>query len=107
MAKYNVSFSCGHTARITLFGAEKGRADKIEYYEKYGKCPDCRKMEKFLKDTYGCKEVEMTYREYKDLYPECRTKEGSYNPKMKTIIVYVPDASATPRKEFIEEYRDE
>ena len=41
MAKYDVRFSCGHTATIELFGKEKDRQRKIAWYEENGLCPDC------------------------------------------------------------------
>ena len=41
MAKYNVKFSCGHTATIELYGKEKDRQRKIAWYEENGLCPDC------------------------------------------------------------------
>jgi len=41
MAKYDVTYSCGHKARIELFGKEKDRQNKIEYFERHGLCKDC------------------------------------------------------------------
>lgn len=41
MAKYSVTFSCGHTATIQLFGKETDRQRKIKWYEESGLCPDC------------------------------------------------------------------
>ena len=32
---------------------------------------------------------EMSYREYKNNYSNCRTKKNSYNADKKTIVVYV------------------
>lgn len=43
MAKYDVKFSCGHTERKELFGAEKDRQSKIEYWERSGICSECYK----------------------------------------------------------------
>ena len=41
----------------------------------------------------------MLYREYKEKYCDCRTKENSYNKETKTIIVYVPnDYIVKPRE---------
>lgn len=43
MAKYTVKFSCGHENVMQLFGKEKDRQSKIEYFERYGLCPECYK----------------------------------------------------------------
>lgn len=43
MAKYEVTYSCGHTATINLGGPEKQRREKIAYFEEEGICPDCYK----------------------------------------------------------------
>lgn len=41
-------------------------------------------------ETSNYNEVEMHYSEYKNNYSNCETKAGSYNKKIKTIIVLVP-----------------
>lgn len=43
MAKYDVTFSCGHTATVQLYGKESDRQRTIEWYENYGLCPECYK----------------------------------------------------------------
>jgi len=86
MAKYNVTFSCGHTETKELFGSERERRAKIEYWGKSGKCTECYEKEKYA----DCDEVEMTYAEYKRSYANCKTKANSYDNKNKTIVVYVP-----------------
>lgn len=43
MAKYEVKFSCGHTQIIELFGKDKDRQRKIEYFEERGLCKNCYK----------------------------------------------------------------
>lgn len=43
MAKYEVTFSCGHTQRIELFGKDIERRRKIAFYESEGLCSDCYK----------------------------------------------------------------
>lgn len=37
----------------------------------------------------SCEEKEMLYKEYKEKYSDCKTKQGSYDSDKKTIIVYV------------------
>lgn len=86
MAKYNVTFSCGHTETKELFGSEAERQKKIAYWEQHGKCTECYEKEKYA----DCDEIEMSYAEYKRNYANCKTKADSYDNKNKTIIVYVP-----------------
>lgn len=43
MAKYDVTFSCGHTETIELLGKEKNRRSKIEFFEEKGLCSECYK----------------------------------------------------------------
>ena len=88
--KYDVTFSCGHTATIELFGTTEQRERKIKWYETYGDCPDCYEAHINAENAEGCEAVEMSYREYKENYGECKTERGSYNKETKTIVVYVP-----------------
>ena len=88
--KYDVEFSCGHKSVIELFGKGSDRESRIAWYERSGVCPDCYREMQEVKKSVGCEEVEMTYRQYKTEYPDCKTKTGSYNGAKKTIIVYVP-----------------
>ena len=92
MAKYNVKFACGHEEEIELYGPTAERERKIKYFEGHGTCSACYRKEK-----YGeTEEVEMSYREYKENYADCKTKSGSYDKKYKTIVVYVPTTPAAP-----------
>lgn len=45
MAKYDVTFSCGHTEEIQLFGKTEERNKKIKYYEEHGLCSSCYKKQ--------------------------------------------------------------
>ena len=90
--KYEVNFSCGHKEEIQLFGKVSERERKIAYFEKSGICSCCYKEQKEIEKSIGCEEVEMSYREYKTNYADCKTKSGSYNGTTKTIIVYVKKA---------------
>lgn len=91
MAKYDVNYSCGHFGRIQLFGKYEERERKIRWFEQYGVCPDCYREQKEAEKSIGCKEKEMSYREYKKNYSNLQTKAGSYNGETKTIIVYIPE----------------
>lgn len=106
--KYDVTFSCGHTATIELFGTTEQRERKIKWYETYGDCPDCYEAHINAENAEGCEAVEMSYREYKENYGECKTERGSYNKETKTIVVYVPRTETEePETEKTEETPNE
>lgn len=44
MAKYDITYSCGHKGEITLFGKTSERERKIAWYENTGLCPECKKI---------------------------------------------------------------
>lgn len=39
--KYDVTYSCGHTATVELFGKTEDRERKLHWMETKGMCPDC------------------------------------------------------------------
>lgn len=41
--KYEVTFSCGHTGTVQLYGKGDERERKIRYFEEYGVCSECYK----------------------------------------------------------------
>lgn len=41
MAKYDVTYSCGHEERVVLFGPSRERDRKIEWMEREGVCAEC------------------------------------------------------------------
>lgn len=47
MAKYTITMGCGHEDTVELFGKEKERDRKIEYFKSSGLCKECykKKME--------------------------------------------------------------
>lgn len=83
MAKYDVNYSCGHFGRIQLFGKYEERERKIRWFEQYGVCPDCYREQKEAEKSIGCKEKEMSYREYKKIIPICRRKPEVIMGKQK------------------------
>lgn len=89
--KYDVTFSCGHTQTVQLFGKSADRTRKIDFFEKRGVCSNCFKEQKEIENSIDCKEVEMSYKDYKTDYPNCKTKAGSYDGEKKTIVVFVPE----------------
>lgn len=46
MAKYSITYSCGHEGTVQLFGKNEERDRKIKYYEEFGLCPECYKKQK-------------------------------------------------------------
>lgn len=40
MAKYRITYACGHTAEVQLYGKESKRERKIKWYNTID-CPDC------------------------------------------------------------------
>lgn len=88
--KYDVTFSCGHTEEIQIYGKAEERERKIKYFGKSGLCPECYKKKMNEEKAENCEEVRMSYREYKENYADCKTKSGSYDKEEKTIVVYIP-----------------
>ena len=43
MAKYKVTYSCGHESVVELFGKETEREKKLEWMRDIAVCPDCYK----------------------------------------------------------------
>lgn len=41
--KYNVTYSCGHTATVELFGKNADRENKLKWMSEKGLCPECYK----------------------------------------------------------------
>ena len=97
--KYDVKFSCGHTEEMQLFGKMEDRERKIKYLGKNGLCSECYKKKMNEENSENCEEVEMSYREYKENYADCKTKSGSYDKETKTIIVYVPKKQETKEED--------
>lgn len=46
MAKYQITYSCGHEGEIQLFGKMSERDRKIAWLEREGLCPECYKAKK-------------------------------------------------------------
>lgn len=40
-----VTYSCGHTGEVQLFGSNKDRERKIKWYEESALCPECYKQQ--------------------------------------------------------------
>ena len=90
--KYEVKFSCGHTATVELFGPTKERERKLAWYEESGECPECYAKGVEARKADGCEPRIMHYGDYKTNWFWCATARDSYNAKDKTIAVYIPEA---------------
>lgn len=97
--KYDVTFACGHTHTVDLYGPGAARERKIKWYENSCLCPDCYAAQKAAEMADAFDEVEMSYAEYKREHAECKTKPGTYNKATRTIIVYVPKQAEEEKKE--------
>jgi hypothetical protein len=99
--KYTVTYSCGHTADVQVFGSHTEREKKAAYLQK-SLCPDCyRKSQDQARESSGFYEiVTMAYREYKDQYADCKTVSESYNSDTKTIDVSVLNVNKIADKYF-------
>ena len=64
MAKYDVTYSCGHAARIEQFGPEKERTRKREWLERAGSCTACyrKKMQTQEKAKAEAAAIELEYK---------------------------------------------
>lgn len=50
MAKYDVTFSCGHNGTVQLVGKATERDRKLEWYASCGLCPECYKAKKLAEE---------------------------------------------------------
>jgi len=79
MAKYDVTYKCGHTGTVELFGKQTDRDSKLEWYKNTAVCPDCYNAEKYA----DYEIIEMHYSEYKNNYADNKTVSNSYDKKRK------------------------
>lgn len=88
MAKYNITFSCGHEEERDMLGKSIDRERKVKYFEEEGLCSKCynqKKREQLSKDHVV---IQMPYGEYKERYFLYFT--GEYDEETKNIEVYIP-----------------
>ena len=60
MAKYDITYSCGHSATIQLYGKNEEREKKIKWFESEGLCPDCYREYKREEDARKAAEILQT-----------------------------------------------
>ena len=81
--KYDVTYSCGHTATVELFGKTEDRERKLHWMETDGMCPDC--------------------------YRECQCEENSRKVREALGDILLPQLTAKSEKQlaFAESKRSE
>lgn len=57
MAKYDVTYSCGHSATVELFGKNADRESKLKWMAEKGLCPECYKAFLRQEDKEAAEEV--------------------------------------------------
>ncbi len=55
--KYDITYSCGHTATIQLYGSTAEREHKITWMEREGLCPDCYRVQQKEENARKAKEA--------------------------------------------------
>lgn len=89
MAKYDVTFACGHTGTVNIVGPYKQREKKLQWYEERGLCPDCYQKQKkpyFWVDRTGSKIEIRVY----DSYPiKDELKKLGYNFNRESACWYI------------------
>lgn len=88
--KYTVTYSCGHTGTVQLYGKRKKHEYQLKKYEEFYLCPDCYDNDINNINSKDCIEKEMSYSEFKNNYKNCKTKRNSYNKRTKTTVVFIP-----------------
>lgn len=81
MPRKQIKRKCGHIENIYLEDREFNDPAALKHHEDE-LCEKC-----YVSTNRVC-EKRMSYVDYKIEYISCRTKEGSYDGKNKTIVVY-------------------
>lgn len=87
MAKYNITYACGHEAVVDLVGKITDRERKIEWLETT-LCPECYKKQQLEEN----QTVVMKYSEYMKHFSDYKKVNGTYNGEEKTIAVLISKA---------------
>lgn len=87
MAKYKITYKCGHEGTVELFGKYKDRDSRMKWMSENMVCPDCYREK--LRDLHDVSRIK--YRDYKyevEHGNNLKTVPGTYDPVTKTIEVY-------------------
>lgn len=93
MAKYTVTYKCGHTRTVELFGRESERDRKIAWYKEFCSCPECYAAEQAAKreaeaQKYALPELVGTEKQVawaekiRSKFIETRDEQAKYNEKL-------------------------
>lgn len=95
---------CGATFTKTKIVANRAAAYSWEAWaeEHFDLCPDCYEAQKEAELAKTHEIREMHYAEYKKNYSECKTVADSYDPKTKTIKVFVEKKAEEKKTEAVE-----
>ena len=77
MAKYDVTYSCGHSDTVQLYGPGRDRERKIEWMEESGLCPECYKAKMRAQRDAAHKEAGEKAASYLSTRPELPALVGS------------------------------
>lgn len=74
--KYDVTFSCGHTETVELFGKSADRERRIEWYKEHGVCTECYKKQQAERQSNANKAL-------KEKFPQLPTITGVSENQVK------------------------
>lgn len=103
VAKYNVTYSCGHSGEVQLFGSHDERERKLAWYRDVAVCPDCyraRQQVEAAKLTEGLVELTGTekqvawandlrarlIKELHERYPKSSGEKGEKRDKLFELL---------------------
>ena len=91
MAKYEITYRCGHEGTVELVGKEVDRQRKLHWLRTSCDCVRCqRAKEEADKSNDNYIRVTVLYKDYKNKYENCSTVSSSYNKDTKSIDILVP-----------------
>ena len=92
--------ACGHTAQITIKGADENAIrEKAENLKIGGMCPNCYWAQKNREKSQTHHAVRMWYSKYKKLKeenPMLEAVHGSYDPQKREIMVWILNDGNVP-----------
>lgn len=102
MAKYEVTYKCGHTGTVELFGKSSDRERKIAWYEGYCVCPECyaaeqaekrsEEVKKYaLPDLSGTEKQVAWAEKIRSKYISLREKQAEKNEELYATLNKIQD----------------
>ena len=108
MAKYEITFSCGHTEERQLYGKMADRERKIAYFEEHGLCSECYRKQKELERQEANKKAKETNQAAGLPKLEGSEKQVAWAEKIRADILQrlkpSDKAATTPQQEEIKKY---